>query len=57
MKVSVYKDSDKRRKAHLVVSGIIGLAGSGKTTLAKTLKFKTYSFSTPVKATYGGFSK
>ena len=32
------------------VSGIIGLAGSGKTTLAKTVNLKTYSFSTPVKA-------
>ena len=27
----------------------IGLAGSGKSTLAKQMKFKTYSFSTPVK--------
>ena len=50
MKKSVYRGSDSRRGARLVVSGIIGLAGSGKTTLAKTVKLKTYSFSTPVKA-------
>ena len=31
------------------VLGLIGLAGSGKTTLAKQMKYKTYSFSTPVK--------
>ena len=29
--------------------GLIGLAGSGKSTLAKQMKYKTYSFSTPVK--------
>ena len=28
---------------------LIGLAGSGKSTLAKQMKYKTYSFSTPVK--------
>ena len=31
------------------VLGLIGLAGSGKSTLAKQMKYKTYSFSTPVK--------
>ena len=31
------------------VLGLIGLAGSGKSTLAKRRKYKTYSFSTPVK--------
>ncbi len=50
MKKLDFRGSDNRRMAQLVVSGIIGLAGSGKTTLAKTLKLKTYSFSTPVKA-------
>ena len=34
----------------MLLLGIIGLAGSGKTTLAKTVKLKTYSFSTTVKA-------
>ena len=31
------------------VLGLIGLAGSGKSSLAKQMKHKTYSFSTPVK--------
>ena len=50
MKKLDFRGRDNSRMAQLVVSGIIGLAGSGKTTLAKTLKFKTYSFSTPVEA-------
>ena len=50
MKKLDFRGRDNSRMAQLVVSGIIGLAGSGKTTLAKTLKLKTYSFSTPVKA-------
>ena len=50
MKKLDFRGRGNHRMAQLVVSGIIGLAGSGKTTLAKTLKFKTYSFSTPVEA-------
>lgn len=49
MKKLDFRGRDNRGMSQLVVSGIIGLAGSGKTTLAKTLKLKTYSFSTPVK--------
>ena len=49
MKKLDYKVGDTLGRTKPVVSGIIGLAGSGKTTLAKIVKHKTYSFSTPVE--------